>query len=138
MTENISNMTEQQPSDEHQHHVLYVDDDSINLQLMEGIFCQRPNILLETTLDPEVGIEIAQLKLPDLILLDISMPVLDGFQVLEILQKDPRTSAIPVFAVTANAMENDVKRGKTAGFIHYLTKPLDVVKLLGHIDDILQ
>lgn len=129
--------TEAQAAPLHQHRVLYIDDASLNLQLMEGIFHQRPQIKLESTLDPEVGIDMATSNPPELILLDILMPVLNGYQVLEILRADKRTANIPVFAITANAMADDVERGRQAGFDHYLTKPLNVVHLLACIDEVL-
>ncbi|HSJ80134.1 MAG TPA: response regulator, partial [Thiobacillus sp.] len=59
-------------------------------------------------------------------LLDINMPGMDGYQVLEVLKADARLQAIPVIAVTANAMPRDIERGRAVGFADYLTKPLDI------------
>jgi CheY-like chemotaxis protein len=75
---------------------------------------------------------------PDLILLDINMPDMDGYQVLGILKADPRMRAVPIIALTANAMARDVERGLQAGFAQYLTKPVDVRVLLKSLDDCLQ
>jgi CheY-like chemotaxis protein len=69
-----------------------------------------------------------------LILLDINMPGMDGYQVLEVLKADARLRQIPVVAVTASAMPRDIERGKNAGFRDYLTKPLDISLFLETID----
>jgi CheY-like chemotaxis protein len=73
---------------------------------------------------------MARAYLPDIILLDINLPGMDGFKALEILQKDAMTCDIPVIAITANAMERDIKKGLDAGFADYLTKPLDIIQLV--------
>ena len=75
---------------------------------------------------------------PDLILLDINMPNLDGYQVMEILRLDAQLHDTPVIAVTANAMPRDIERGMAAGFNEYLTKPLDVPHFYDVIDRILK
>jgi len=59
---------------------------------------------------------------------------MDGFAALAVLKSDPATHTIPVIAITANAMKHDIERGKAAGFADYLTKPLDIGKLLASID----
>ena len=72
---------------------------------------------------------------PDLILLDINLPGMDGYGALERLREDPVTQSIPVIAVTANAMVRDVERGMAAGFFAYLAKPLDVSLFFETIDE---
>jgi hypothetical protein len=67
---------------------------------------------------------------PDLILLDIQLPEMDGFEVLRRLRLHDATREIPVIAVSANAMPGDIEHGLAAGFIDYLTKPLDMQKLI--------
>lgn len=81
---------------------------------------------------------MARLHRPDLILLDINLPGMDGFTALEHLQRDERTQGIPVVAITANAMPRDVERGKRAGFTDYLTKPLNVPHLLDTLQRLLK
>jgi CheY-like chemotaxis protein len=81
-----------------------------------------------------LGLDLARSHRPDLLLLDIHMPDLDGFQVLSRLRADPATRAIPVVAVTAQAMVDDVKRVMAAGFDAYLPKPLD----LGSFDALIE
>ncbi|MDH3455001.1 MAG: response regulator [Desulfuromonadales bacterium] len=72
-----------------------------------------------------LGIELARDGRPDLILMDVQMPVLDGLSALALLRKDPRTAQIPVVAVTSYAMEQDRERLLSAGFTDYLAKPVD-------------
>jgi len=79
---------------------------------------------------PEVGLELAQADPPDLVLLDIQLPGIDGFEVLRRLRASPATVAIPVVAVSANAMRSDIERARAAGFDDYLTKPIDFERLL--------
>ena len=110
------------------HTVLYIEDNPANLRLVAQILGRHKHVHLLTAHTPELGIELAQARRPDLILLDINMPGLDGYQVLKIFQADANLRAIPVVAITANAMPRDIERGKAAGFTDYLTKPLDVVR----------
>jgi len=123
---------------ERSYHVLSVDDHATNLRLIETILARRPNVRVTSALTPEQGIEFALADRPDLILLDINMPDMDGYQVLGILKADPRLRSVPIVALTANAMARDVERGLQAGFAQYLTKPVDVRVLLKTLDDCLQ
>lgn len=117
--------------------VLYIEDNPANLKLVEQILSRRKHIHLITSHTPELGIELARTRQPKLILLDINMPGMDGYQVMEAFRNDTTLKNIPVVAITANAMPRDIKRAMAAGFIDYLTKPLDLVKLYGTIDKIL-
>ncbi|TSE25875.1 Virulence sensor protein BvgS [Tepidimonas sediminis] len=120
------------------HTVLYIEDNPANLRLMAQVLARRPGIALLTAHTASLGLELARTHRPDLILLDISMPGLNGYQVLAILREDAATRAIPVVALTANALPGDVQRGRAAGFDDYLTKPFDVPRLLQRIDELLQ
>ena len=82
----------------------------------------------------EKGIELARTRDPDLIVLDINLPGMDGFEALALLQSYVDTRHIPIIALSANAMPSDVKRGLEAGFLQYLTKPIDVKEFLRTID----
>jgi hypothetical protein len=95
---------------------------------------RRRHVRLITAHTAELGVEMALAHRPDLILLDINMPGIDGYQVLEIFRADARLKAIPVLAVTANAMQREMTRGRAAGFAAYLNKPLDVQTFLATID----
>jgi PAS domain S-box-containing protein len=120
-----------------QHAVLYIEDNPANLKLVAQILGRRKHITLLTAHNSELGIELALARRPELILLDINMPGLDGYQVLAVFKAESRLKAIPVVAITANAMPRDIKRGKAAGFADYLTKPLDVAQFHAVIDQLL-
>jgi signal transduction histidine kinase/ActR/RegA family two-component response regulator len=124
------------PSAQAPRRVLCIEDNPANLKLMRKIFSLRPEFTLLDAMNAEHGLEIARRERPDLILLDINLPGMDGFAALAVMQSDPATCAIPVVAVTANAMKHDIDRGKSAGFADYLTKPIDMVRL-HHILDVL-
>ena len=110
--------------------VLYVEDNPMNLRLMQQIFASKKEWELRSAVDAESGIEIARANPPDLILMDINLPGMDGFQALSMLRSYPETAHIPVIALTANAMKGDLELGMAAGFADYLTKPLDIPKML--------
>lgn len=114
--------------------VLYVDDNPVNLKLVSQILRKQPHINLLTTLEPEQCVVMATDHSPELIILDINMPGLNGYEVLAMLQQDDNLKQIPVIAMTANAMPEDIERGKAAGFSDYLTKPLNVKKLFALLD----
>ncbi|WP_310389776.1 response regulator, partial [Roseateles sp.] len=88
--------------------------------------------------DGRQGLELARAALPDVILMDINLPGINGFQALQILRADPLTAAIPVIALSANAMPRDIARGLEAGFYRYLTKPIRVGEFLATLDLALQ
>ncbi|WP_051906796.1 PAS domain S-box protein [Methylomarinum vadi] len=118
--------------------LLYIEDNPSNLRLVSQIIERRPHIHLLTAHTAELGIELARSRDPQLILLDINMPVMDGYQVLRVLKNAPDTRHIPVIAITANAMPRDIARGKEAGFADYLTKPLDIRHFNAVIDHFLK
>jgi len=120
-----------------QHTVLYIEDNPSNLRLVSQILGRRKHIHLLTAHTPELGIELAMSRHPELILLDINMPGMDGYEVLSVLKTEASLTAIPVVAVTANAMPRDIERGIAAGFSEYLTKPIDVVKFHALLDKLL-
>ena len=119
------------------HTVLYIEDNPINLKLVEHILARRKNVRVLSAHTPELGIELARTNRPELILLDINMPGLDGYQVLKTFQADANLKDIPVVAVTANALPRDIERGKAAGFDDYLTKPLDIARFNLVLDQLL-
>ncbi len=118
--------------------VLYIEDNPTNQVLMEGMLAQRPGVALSMATWPEEGLALARREQPHLVLLDIQLPGIDGYEVLRRLRADPETAAIPVVAVSANAMAADVQAALAAGFDHYLAKPLDLVELLALVDRLLQ
>lgn len=120
-----------------QHRVLCIDDNPVNLKLIAQMLGRRRHVSLVTAHTPELGIELALAHRPELILLDINMPGMNGYQVLEILKADARLKQIPVIAVTANAMPRDIEKGLMAGFQAYLTKPIDLASFLQAVDQAL-
>lgn len=116
--------------------VLCMEDNPNNLQLMENILGMLPGVRTVSAIAPGLGLEMARSHRPDLILLDINMPDMDGFEVMRCLREHPATSTIPVVAVSANAMEQDLARGMAAGFADYVTKPIDVGRLLRVVEEL--
>jgi PAS domain S-box-containing protein len=114
--------------------VLCIEDNPANLLLIEGIVAMRPRWRLLSAVSPALGLELARAHRPRLILLDIHLPEMDGWAVMRVLREDPDTRDIPVVAVSANAMRGDLERGRAAGFADYLTKPLDVARMLDVLD----
>ncbi|WP_051496160.1 PAS domain-containing protein, partial [Halomonas sp. BC04] len=120
------------PTDQ-QHLVLYIEDNPANLKLVASLLGRLSRIHLLTAHLPELGLELARTHKPALILLDINMPGMDGYQVLQILKQDAELNEIPVLAVTANAIPRDIVRGMSAGFSDYITKPIKVASFLDSI-----
>lgn len=117
--------------------VLYIEDNPANLRLIEHVMARQEDTQLLAAHTPELGLELANAHKPDLILLDINLPGMDGFEVLKRLRADAGTAAIPVIAVSANAMPRDIEKGLTAGFNDYLTKPIDIPKFLALLQSML-
>ncbi len=111
-------------------HVLYIEDNEVNIVLMEAMLSRVPGLTLVSEMQPEAGLARAKRQLPDLILLDIQLPVMSGFQVLQHLRASASTRDIPVIAVSANAMPGDIEGGLAAGFADYITKPVNLATLL--------
>ncbi len=107
-------------------HVLYVEDNAPNRRLMEMIFKKYIGGTLSFAEAAEPGIAAARDVKPDLILMDLNLPGIDGFEALGILQQDARTKEIPVVAVSAHGMEEHVERARVLGFSDYLVKPISV------------
>ncbi len=109
--------------------VLYIEDNLMNLRLIEALLGDCTNVTLHSATTPSEGLEIAESERPDIILLDINLPEMSGYEVVQKLRANPATAAIPVVAVTANAMPEDVEKAVQAGFDRYLTKPIRVSEL---------
>ncbi|MBL8352024.1 MAG: PAS domain S-box protein [Burkholderiaceae bacterium] len=114
--------------------VVCIEDNPANLRLVEGIFALRPAMRLHTAMSAHDGLELVRQRRPALVLLDINLPEMDGYEVMACLREDPLTRPIPVVAVSANAMPADLARARAAGFAEYLTKPLQVDRLLALLD----
>ncbi len=110
--------------------IVYVEDDQINAHLLSGIFETMTNHHLMIARTGAEGLELIMKELPDLVLLDINLPDMDGYEILEKMRAHPQTKDIPAIAITANAMMDDVERGEKAGFNDYLIKPVKASELL--------
>lgn len=127
------------PSGEaHIRKILYVEDNLANLVLVEQLFARRVNWKLLTAINGDLGIILAKAITPDVILMDINLPGISGFDALRILCADPLLVHIPVIALSSNAFPHDIAKGKAAGFFDYLTKPYQISALMNTLDDALQ
>lgn len=117
-------------------HVLYIEDNPMNQRLMRQIFASWKKFDLRVAHTAEIGIQLARVDPPALILMDINLPGMNGFQALDILSGDPRTASIPVVAVSANAMKGEEESGREAGFVEYFTKPINIPALFKVIERI--
>lgn len=117
--------------------ILYVEDNPANLVFMEELLGSLPNIDLMTAPTGELGVELARAHLPAVVLLDINLPGISGFEVLRRLRDDPSTASIPVIALSASAMEGDVRRAEAAGLARYLTKPVRIDRLTEALSELL-
>gem|GEM_PF-1660618 len=109
--------------------LLYIEDNPNNLKFMELLF-EPENYQLISAHTAELGITMVLDYHPDLILMDINLPGMDGFEALDKLKRNPQTQDIPVIALSADAMASTVQLGHASGFADYLTKPVDINVLL--------
>ncbi len=130
----LSSMENEMSKLEHEKSVLYIEDNPANLRLVEQILQSIPNLHMWSAPEPLLGLELAMEHLPDLILLDINLPGMDGYEVLKHLRSKDVSKDIPVIAISANAMPKDLKKGEEAGFNGYITKPVNVKELLETVE----
>jgi PAS domain S-box-containing protein len=114
--------------------ILYIEDNLANWNLVETIFASRADLQLLPALQGRLGVELAREHLPALILLDLHLPDMSGEAVLRELRADPRTAAIPVLVISADATPHQVERLRTAGAQQYLTKPLEIDEFVASVD----
>ena len=109
--------------------VLVVDDNEDSIRIIETIL-RSAGFEVSVAKDGKQGIEVAEASAPELIILDIMMPVMDGVEALEKLRASPKTSRIPVILLTAKAQDEDVIAGYQTGADYYMTKPFTAKQLL--------
>ena len=117
--------------------VLYIEDNAVNVVLMEAMLARLPGVRLLSAATPTAGLRLAAEHALALVLLDIHLPEMDGFAVLARLRKMPATATVPVVAVSANALPEDIEHARAAGFTAYLTKPLSLETLLSTVQEML-
>lgn len=109
--------------------VLYIEDSPASLRLMQQIIATWPDMELRGAPTAEIGIELARAEPPALILMDINLPGMDGYEALAQLKTDPITAHVPVIALTASAMKSEQERAQAAGFSAFVTKPINLSSL---------
>ena len=119
------------------HTLLYIEDNPDNLHLVEAIVGQYKKLHLLSAPNAVMGYDIATSKKPDLILMDVNLPGMNGLQAMKRLRNTPETRLIPVIALTSNSMPEDIEAGLRAGFDGYLTKPIKVSELMKIIEETL-
>ncbi len=118
--------------------ILYVEDNPSNQKLMKQVLGKYAKIDLTVVGLAVQGLYLARSTNPDLVILDVNLPGVSGFEIVEILKKDPKTQSIPVVALSANVLSHDIERGKRAGFDRYLTKPLNLAELITTCNELLE
>lgn len=119
--------------------VLYVEDNAINMRLVEKTLANRwPELTVHLATSGEAALALLAQERPDLILLDIGLPGMDGFEILRRIRALDSLAGVPVIALTASATTDDIKRGESAGFDAYLTKPLHIEQLIRTLDAFIQ
>ncbi len=117
--------------------ILVVDDERHIVRLVE-VNLQRAGYNVETAYDGVEALEKVKASKPDMLVLDVMMPRMDGFEVLQNLQADPDTADIPVIMLTAKAQDADIFKGWQSGVSSYLTKPFNPRELLTFVERIFQ
>ncbi len=118
--------------------LLYVEDNPANVKLIEQLIARRPDMRLLTAQNGNDGINLARVSLPDVILMDINLPGINGIEAMKILRLDPLTAHIPIVALSANAMPRDIDKGLEAGFFRYLTKPIKVNQFMDTLSEVME
>jgi signal transduction histidine kinase/ActR/RegA family two-component response regulator len=116
--------------------LLYIEDNPVNVLIVQELLAQRPDLQLHTAGDGLSGIRAALSQPPDLILVDMQLPDIDGHEVLRRLRSEAATREIPCISLSANAMPEDIARALQAGFDDYWTKPLDLRAFMRSLESI--
>jgi PAS domain S-box-containing protein len=118
--------------------LLYIEDNLANVQLMQRILGRRPGVRLLHAFQGRMGLELARTGHADIVLLDLHLPDMTGIEVLGQIRSDPVTAHVPVYVVSADATAGQVARMRAAGAAGYLTKPIDVQRVLTLLDSVLE
>ena len=116
--------------------ILVVEDSPTQMYSLKKLLTKHGHEVI-TAVDGEEGVELARIMLPDLILMDILLPKVDGFQATRVLTRDVNTSHIPIVVISNKTMETDVVWGKRQGAKRYFTKPIDEKVLMETINELL-
>src|SRR4051812_9603048 len=116
--------------------ILIIEDNAANMKLASMLLAKAGHSVL-SAMDAEAGLAVARSERPELILMDIQLPGMDGLAATQLLKADPATAAIPVIALTAMAMKEDQEKTRVAGCDAYIAKPLRYLELYAAIDALL-
>ena len=116
--------------------ILLVEDNEMNRDMLTRRL-ERKGFEVVIAIDGQAGVDMAVTANPDIILMDLSLPVMDGWEATRQIKADPATQSIPVIALTAHAMAGDEQKAREAGCDDYDTKPIDLKRLLGKIENLL-
>jgi CheY-like chemotaxis protein/anti-sigma regulatory factor (Ser/Thr protein kinase) len=114
--------------------LLYVEDNAANVQLLREVLALRPGLRMRSVGDGAAAVRAVMVHKPDLLVVDIALPGMDGYELCRRLRALPGLARTPMVALSANAMAADRHSGRDAGFDHYFTKPLDVMDFLAWVD----
>jgi len=120
------------------HKVIYVEDNPSNIAFMQELVEDLPSVELLTAATAELGLELIRAHTPDVVIMDINLPGMNGIEAMETLRKFPETRDIPVIGLSAAALLQDTKRANAAGFYRYLTKPVKVDELTRVLEELLE
>jgi PAS domain S-box-containing protein len=120
------------------HSVVYVEDNPSNIAFMRDLIEEFPSVELLTAPTAELGLEVIRGRLPDVVILDINLPGMNGFEAAAQLRAWPETRAIPIIGLSAAALERDIGRARAAGFERYLTKPVKIDELTQALEELLE
>jgi CheY-like chemotaxis protein len=113
--------------------VLYIEDEPLNVLLMQEVFRAQPAWTLHVAEDGESGVQAALRLRPDLALIDMNLPDINGLEVLRRLRGQPATQGLRCIALSADAMHEQIRTARAAGFDDYWTKPFDLTRLLAAV-----
>jgi CheY-like chemotaxis protein len=114
--------------------VLYIEDNEVNMLIVRELLAQRPHLVFRGAPDGESGVQRARELRPQLVLIDMQLPGIDGMEVMRRLRADPATARSTLIALSANAMPEDARQAMAAGFDAYWTKPIDLGEFLKELD----
>lgn len=114
-----------------------MEDNGMNSDMLSRRLARKGHAV-SIAVDGKQGVDMARAELPELILMDISLPEIDGWEATKILKADPSTQAIPIIALTAHALESDRARSKEVGCDDFDTKPVEIQRLLDKMDALLK
>ena len=117
--------------------VVYVEDNPSNIAFMRGLMEDIPGIELITAPSAEIGLDVIRAHQPAVVIMDINLPGMNGFDAVKVLKSSPETAAIPVIALSAAALPRDTARSRDAGFYRYLTKPIKIDELTAVLEQLL-